>query len=630
MQIDVKQINSAQLSSFVINATSGSNFNSLIQAYGAISGYYGPHVMYNTGGAQLVTTQFTFNTVQLTVSGNNPSGVAQLNQVNAEISGRLNAYSGHATGAFARTTLNNTFTASNTFTSDVFVPIPSNTGHAINLLFMRNVSGVLQSGINNVTISDVAYLGTSQKFTGQKTFDISPLVVTPTNGSGAVPLSMLTGLSVTTAVSRTGINESISGIKTFVQSPIVPVAVGSNQAINKAQLDAGLANVAVGTGSIQGVTNVNGISGSVILEGQNGITIEVCSGIIYVSGNAASTNLYSVSIPLTSGITGISFNYATGFSIKPNVVGTLEYAGQGALSFVNDTIFNSTTGGFNVAFSTGIPSSGYYYNFDAIPVSGSGFFSIKGDRGFPATNLKPKGQWRAGLAYDAYSVVYLPNTFTTYFNTGFHISDSFNAPSGTGTSFWNILASGAQGPTGYLIWKGTHNTGVIYNQRDAVVFDGSSYVYTGSSPVSGFTPESLTGNWGLVAAKAPLGYFINSGQITGNFTNLSFYLSPVATGLDLAESFVTRTFYYTGFALGAVTTGTSATNGGILTGRIYQRETNNNKIILQTFTFGSGQFFKRSGDFSFIITGDNRIGVDITNTLNNIDKFSVGIYGFGT
>ncbi len=107
MQIDVKQINSAQLSAAILNGFSGAGFSGSIDQYAADSGYYGAHLMYKTGGAQLVNTQFTFNTVQLTISGNNPSGVAQLNQVNAEISGRLNSYSGFATGAYIGANSNN-------------------------------------------------------------------------------------------------------------------------------------------------------------------------------------------------------------------------------------------------------------------------------------------------------------------------------------------------------------------------------------------------------------------------------------------------------------------------------------------------------------------------------------------
>jgi hypothetical protein len=356
-----------------------------------------------------------------------------------------------------------------------------------------------------------------------------------------------------------------------------------------------------------------------------------CSGIIYVSGNTKNTSLYSVSIPLSSGVTGISFSYSPGFSSKPNVVGSIEFGGQGRLDFINDLIFNSTTGGFQVAFSTGIPSTGYFYNFDSIPVfEGSGFLGLQGDRGFPAFNLKQRGRWQAGLLYTPYDVVFTTPNFVSFFTTGTSVSDSFNAPSGTGNSVWQILSSGLQGPTGYFIHQGDYSPSRVYSFRDTVQFDGSTYVFSGANSISGVNPAPLTGGWGMVAAKAPLGIFINSGIITVNFTNLSLFISPVSTGLDLAESFVARSFSFTGFALGCVSSGRGASNGGILTGAIYVRNTENVKTVLQNFVFDSGRVFFRSGGFSNTITGDHRIGVDIRNTLSGIDKFSIGIYGFGT
>jgi len=630
MLIKIKQIE--DLTSLIAGVATGVSFDAALFDYFANTGWLGAGAIAATGGTQNVFGLKIFDqTIFIPSGGLSLSGAANKEFVQDWVSGQILALSGFATGNFARTVLPNTFTAANTFTSDIFVPRASLTGHATNLRDLQIASGVLQSGIDNVTISDVVFLGTEQNITGRKIFDISPYGVTPTHPSGFVTLDYVTGtgLSVGNTVKLTT-SQTISGVKTFVNSPVVPIGLSSNQAVNKVQLDAAIANVAVGTGSIQGVTNVNGISGSVILAGEGGISIEVCSGIIYVSGNTQNTNLYSVSLPLTVGITGISFSYSPVFSIEPNVVGTLKFAGNTGLQFIDDVITNSTSGGFNVSFSTGIPTTGYYYNFTSIPISGnSGFLGIQGQRGFAATNFNQKGQWSAGKIYTPYDVVFTTPNFVSYWTTGTAISDSFNAPSGTGTSLWQILSSGQQGASGYLIWKGAHNTGIIYNQRDAVVYNDSSYVYSGSAPTSGFTPDVLTGGWGLVAAKGAIGYLAVSGNITGNFSTLSFFLSPVSTGLDLAESFVGRSFFCTGFALGCVTTGAGPLNGGILTGRLYTRDTSNVKTIFRTFTFNSGVPFFRSGDFSQPITGDHRIGIDIQNSLSGIDKFSVGVFGFG-
>lgn len=627
-----KQVESSEFLAEIANVATGSNLSAALFDYFSNTGWLGAGAISATGGAQTVYGLKTFDQEIFIPTGNlNLSGSASKLYVNDRVSGQLNNYSGWASGNYINKTLSETIGGIKTFSSNVFLPRATDTGHATNLRDLQITSGVLRSGIDSVTISDVLYQGTTQRITGQKIFDIGPLAVDPTQGSGIVTLNYLTGgnLNLGNVVRTTG-SQDISGIKNFVQSPIVPIALQSNQAIRKSQLDAAIANIAVGTGSIQGVSNINGLSGSILLDGSNGIEVVICSGVLIVSGNAQNTNFYSVSIPLSSGITGINFSYNPVFSIEPNVVGTLEYAGQGSLSFVQDIIYNSTTGGFNVAFSSGIPSTGYFYNINSVPVSGgSGLLGVRGDRGFPAPAFSQRGRWQAGLLYPAYSVVFTTPSFASYFATGTHISDSFNAPSGTGNSVWQILASGEQGPSGYFIYKGVFNTGSIYNQRDSVVYNDSTYVYSGSSPVSGFTPDALTGGWGLVAAKGALGY-LSVNTITGNFTTLSFYLSPVNSGMELAESFVTRSFFFTGFALGAISSGRGPVNGGILTGVIYQRDTGNNRFDLQQFTFNSGQTFFRSGNFSQIITGDNRIGIDIRNTLSGIDKFSIGIYGFGT
>jgi len=631
--IKVKQIDNAELSAFIAGISTGSPLNEALLNYFRNSGWLGATPLYITGSDQTVFGLKSFNQEPLIPTGGaNQSGAASKLYVQDKIFAQINSYSGWASGEYVSRSLSQTVGGIKTFSSNAFVPFATDLGHATNLQNLMDVSGILRTGLNNVQIQGVIFDYGAQHITGQKTFDVSPLVVVPTNESGAVPLSMLTGLSINSAVSRTGLNEDVSGIKRFVQSPLVPIAVSSNQAINKTQLDAAINGVSVGTGSIQGVSSVNAQSGIVLIDGAAGISIVSCSGIIYVSGNAQNTSLYSVSIPLTVGATGINFSYSPVFSIEPNVVGTLKFAGNTGLQFIDEVIVNSNSGGFNVSFSTGIPTTGYFYNFSAIPVNeNSGFLGVQGERGFPAYNFKQRGRWQAGLSYNPYEVVFTTPNFVSYWTTGIHISDSFNAPSGTGTSYWQILSSGQQGPTGAFIYQGIHNTGVAYNFRDTVIFDGSTYVYTGSSPASGYTPEGLTGNWGLVAAKAPLGYFINSGILTGSFISCSFFLSPATTtGLDLYEVISPNNFFCTGFAVMASVTGSGPTNGGILTGRIYTKDLTNTKTIFQNFTFNSGAISYISGNFSHPVTGYHRIGIDLRNSLSGLDKLSIGVFGFGT
>lgn len=57
-----------------------------------------------------------------------------------------------------------------------------------------------------------------------------------------------------------GSNQSIAGIKTFNNSPIIPVATTANQAVNKSQLDA--ITLTPGPQGIQGIQGIKGDTGA--------------------------------------------------------------------------------------------------------------------------------------------------------------------------------------------------------------------------------------------------------------------------------------------------------------------------------------------------------------------------------
>ena len=119
----------------------------------------------------------------------------------------------------------------------------------------------------------------------------------------------------------------------------------------------------------------------------------------------------------------------------------------------------------------------------------------------------------------------------------------------------------------------------------------------------------------------------NASGITGNFVNLSFYYDPtvLSTGLNNAEAFIGRSFFFTGYALGCINTGTQ----GFFSGSLYQRTPTNVKTNFINFSLRSGQFFTGVGGFSQEITGMNRLGLDIYLIGTGITGFSVGIFGVG-
>lgn len=574
MSIAVKQINQAELTLFVQQSASGAALSGSLLPYLTASGWLGPNVLYLTGGSQSITGEKTFLQSPIAPSGGSALTVANKQYVLAQLAHQINSLSGYSDATFVSLIDNEVVLGRKVFTGALGVGSGSTFIDAINLGQLLSSSGVLQSQIDNVTVANTVNTTGDQTIAGTKTFSSSPLVPIPVNGSGAVPKSYVDSLQLTGVIYTTGA-QTVSGVKTFLNSPVIPVAVASNAPVTLAQLNATAFNYSPTSG--YSVTSLNGVTGGILTQGANGITTYMCGSVLYVSGNAATSSLlYSAQIPIPSGATGLSFAWGTGFSSKPTVTPALEVTGNAPIFFVSTNLYGVTTGGFNVAFQSGIPHNNYVLNFNAIPaVSGSGFYGVRGEQGQAQPTWNARGVWRLGLSYSRYDYVYQPSIGTSYVATSGHNSDSFNFPTGTGNLYWTVVSSGQQG------------------------------------------------------AQGPIGYYINSGIVTGNVVNMSFYLNPPSSGLDLAESFVASSFNITGFKLGCVDTGVAPLLGGILSGRFYARDDNGNKTILRDFTFNTGVRTFFSGGLTIPFTGLNRLGIDITNTLSGISKFSIGVFGFG-
>ncbi len=631
--IRIKQIDGSELYAYVVSTSSGALSSSLSALLSASGAYLGNAVVYATGMDQLISGLKTFDINPIVNYTGNNNAVINKQYFLDTLSGSLTIVSGVLTGNQVQIFGNQSIFDRKIFTGALGVGTPIATIDAVNLAYLQIVSGVLSSGaggggggVNSVDTFSV------QTISGQKTFTVSPLVVSPTNASGVANKAYVDAQSPAGVVHLTG-NETITGIKTFLQSPLVPIATLANQAVPKQQLDALGVSIG-GLSGFAGVSSLNGstgaASGAVYLVGAGTVSVLQCGAIFYVSGLTPITNqLYGAQIPLPSGITGLSFTFPTGLVAKPIITDALEVtAGNGG--YFDYFVYNLTSGGFNVAFQSGIPSNNYLYHFHAIPVpNGSGFAGLQGPLGPIGPSINPRGAWAAGLTYSNLDLVYATN-FASYLAIQTHVSTAFNAPTSTGNGFWNLMSSGVAGPTGYWSWQGNYNPATTYVGTNSVFLNGTTYGYTGQSPVSNVSPDTLTGGWTLVAEKGNIGYFINSGIITGNYVNLSFYFDPVATGLATAEAFISRNINVTGYALGAVTSGAGPLiSGGMLTGRLYARNPDNSTQIFQTFTFNSGVYYSFSGNLAVPLTGNQRIGVDILSSLSGIAKFSVGVFGFG-
>lgn len=646
-QIQIKQINLTDLANFIIATSSGTAFSGNLAGYFGASGYFGNYLAYVSGGSQNVSTQFIFSTSPDVPYLPNDTGSA-INQTyfNNGLNSGLAILYVQITGNTISISGNDILQGYKGATGRFYVnQFPQAGTDVVNLNFLVGVSGILAASAGN---TNSVNLTSNQLITGIKSFVSIP----GSSGTPINPTDLVTKAYVDNAagnpqntVTTSGFNQNLSGTYNFTNTVAVPIATISTQPVQLAQLQA-LGTVMGGITGFAGVVSINGTSGAsglIYLQGAGNVAVIQCGPIFYISGLQGNNNtqLYSAKIPIPSGITGMQVSFSSGFQVSPVVVGNLEVTGGTIVGYVLDTLYGVNPNGFNIAFqnnlvgtlTSGIPGNNYLFDFYAIPnSSGSGFFGIQGQNGGMGPSFNSRGIWQVSQSYAVYDIAYNPPYNATYMCYVGNISTTFNQPGGTGNSNWVIVTSGAQGSSG--IWNSYINysgTGQIFYYGNTTTFNGSSYGYTGLTPTSGIAPTGA--GWALLAAQGNIGYYINSGGIiTGNFVNMSFFLNPVNTGLNLAEAFIVKTFNITGFAVGCITSGTGIAIGGYpgpFSGDFYTRDTGNNKTIITGFTFNSGQYYSGYFNMSFPVTGYNRIGIDITNTLGGLSNMSIGIFGFG-
>ncbi len=168
-------------------------------------------------------------------------------------------------------------------------------------------------------------------------------------------------------------------------------------------------------------------------------------------------------------------------------------------------------------------------------------------------------------------------------------------------------------------------------------FTGTGFVTT-SSNASGNVNNTYNSTSGVINANSSgtvnntfngtANNITNIGTVTGNFVNMSFFFDQytLATGLEQIESFVGRNFTFTGYAIGVINSGTQ----GSFSGSFYQRTTTNTKVAFANFGMPIGQFFSGRGGLNQIVSGMNRVGVDILNIGTGITGLSLGLFGIGT
>lgn len=409
-------------------------------------------------------------------------------------------------------------------------------------------------------------------------------------------------------VSTTGGSQDVSGVKRFTNPIGVVYAGGTGDTVaqlfvtDRIASASGALNTALTTisGALESGNSAFTVTGSTIVNvanitGGGNVQVTLVGGQLVVSGAAGGG---SASVQVT-GSSAISAPNITG---KGSVTAT--YDG----TYVILSGAPSAGGAPNAVFTTGVNLlTGISYTFTGSPLV--------------AAPTLPSG---------AVNLVYL---------SGFSgvMTGAIQATSG-------VLNFQMTGASGALAARDLAISGALQAQIGAGGGTTSNFAITGTGTInialnaSGNMTNTINVSGNATNTFNATGTFNNTfngsnvntfnvGVVTGNFVNMSFYFEAynLNTGLNLIETFVGRNFTFTGYAVGAQTSGTQ----GFLSGSLYQRTQINGKVPFAAFSFNSGMFVTGVGGLSQTISGLNRVGLDIVNLGTGMTGVTVGLFGVG-
>lgn len=333
----------------------------------------------------------------------------------------------------------------------------------------------------------------------------------------------------------------------------------------------------------------------------------------------ASTSLLAVDSSTSGYALAISGQLSAVRVTGSNVVSNVNLTGYGGT-----LVFRS--GGF-VFISGGAGGGGGAGNSN-VSVTGSSTISSPNFTGAGSVTLSYDGTFvrvSGAAGADATLSGYVENNFV-------HRGAVDELVSGFKTFTGNPWVAAPTAPSGAanLAWT-SGVSGVLFERMTGIsgaIVAGSTIYNTFNITGTGTVNNTFNSSGGAIS-NAFNDYTQNTTTniFTGYFTDISFYLDPVGTGYNLFETFISRDFYFTGAAFSCRTTGFGPVNGGIMTGRLYQADQNNTEHTLFNFTFQSGVIYSGSPLFNVYVTGRNRVGLSLTNSLSGIEKFTVGVFG---
>jgi hypothetical protein len=350
--IQARQIDSTSLNAAIIAAMTGSAISGMILNYVANSGWMGNTVLSITGDAHTVSGATTFLL---------PIGVP---------------YTGSSIQTTAKQYVDDSFTSLSGFSKT----------------YANVISGAIQTGLASITVSNVVYQTGDQLISGLKTFTGSPLVAAPTQPSGAVNLSYLSGVSgalvaFITGVSgsitggggsagvgtgysgyvesnfvhRGAVDEIISGFKTFTGSHLVANPTVPSGAVNVSYLS-GVSGVltAYSTGISGGLVSfISGVSGALVV----GQTIYTGTSYNYsytgTTGNFVNLSFYLDEYNLATGMNIVEAFTSQNFTFTGYALGCI-YTGNVA-GYLSGSFYQRTSTNIRTAFVDFYLNSGVYY-----------------------------------------------------------------------------------------------------------------------------------------------------------------------------------------------------------------------------------------------------------------------------
>lgn len=398
-------------------------------------------------------------------------------------------------------------------------------------------------------------------------------------------------------VYASGGGQTISGQKTFATSPIVPYSGGTGAATSRKYID---------DMDGQTLTLISNFSGNVF-SSFSFVKATGSSGILSpnFSGIGGTRVLKSGNFVLVSGGGQSSSVFVTGSDavVNPN------FSGIGGTRIIESGNFVLISGGGSQAANNGdgINLSG---NLTQTGASLLSIIASTGQQNSLAATTISGNLTQTGV-----------DLLALLFSTGSNLS----AVKVTGSAVMNTV--NITGDGGLNITRSGDFVIISGGQGGGTFVESNTYNVTGTGNVY-ITPTAsgdMYNTYNLISGR--IDQPISISGITGNFVNMSFFFDEynLEAGSNLLEGFVSRDFWFTGYALGAYSSGI----GGSLSGLMYQRTTLNEKVQILPFSFENGIYFKSEKGYSQVISGMNRVGIDIFSVSTGVTGFTVGIFGVG-